>query len=377
MSPKNKVPKMSKKQKAFLSCLLLAVLIIYYLFFDPSVEANLLPVTTSTATQSAPSSQLNYEVHFTSPQNDFVGNTQDSIEYQLIEKIDSAQSTLQGAFFEFDLQSVADALIRAHDRGVNVQIVYDDEHTEQDPQMAMLARAGIKTIPDERSAFMHNKFLVVDGACVWTGSFNLTVNAAYKNNENAVYLCDQEIVQNYQTEFSEMFAGQFGPTSPENTPHLLFDIDGARVQNYFAPEDNVMDKVISTVADAKTSVRFLAFSFTDENLAQEMVELANRGVIIEGVFETRGASTDSSMCSYLSQNGASIRTDGNKYTMHHKVIIIDQEVVIFGSFNFSNNANKSNDENLVIVYDQALAKDFEQEFFRVYSQSNIANKNCD
>ena len=57
--------------------------------------------------------------------------------------------------------------------------------------------------------------------------------------------------------------------------------------------------------------------------------------------------------------------DGNPYLMHHKVIIIDGNTVIFGSFNFSNNADKDNDENLLIVDDAGLAQAFEAEFQRV------------
>jgi phosphatidylserine/phosphatidylglycerophosphate/cardiolipin synthase-like enzyme len=51
--------------------------------------------------------------------------------------------------------------------------------------------------------------------------------------------------------------------------------------------------------------------------------------------------------------------------MHHKVIIIDGRTVIFGSFNFSNNADSDNDENLLIIDDPALAEAFEAEFQRV------------
>ena len=51
--------------------------------------------------------------------------------------------------------------------------------------------------------------------------------------------------------------------------------------------------------------------------------------------------------------------------MHHKVIIIDGHTVIFGSFNFSNNADKDNDENLLIVDDAGFARPFVEEFDRV------------
>jgi phosphatidylserine/phosphatidylglycerophosphate/cardiolipin synthase-like enzyme len=52
--------------------------------------------------------------------------------------------------------------------------------------------------------------------------------------------------------------------------------------------------------------------------------------------------------------------------MHHKVIIIDRDTVIFGSYNFSRNANESNDENLLIVYDATFASAFVEEFEKVW-----------
>ena len=58
--------------------------------------------------------------------------------------------------------------------------------------------------------------------------------------------------------------------------------------------------------------------------------------------------------------------------MHHKVIIIDGEIVIFGSFNFSDSADRSNDENLLIIYNRAVAARFEEEFQRVFKLARDA-----
>ena len=61
---------------------------------------------------------------------------------------------------------------------------------------------------------------------------------------------------------------------------------------------------------------------------------------VSGVFETTGSKTQ--FCEYgkMKQAGLDVYTDGNPWSMHHKVIIIDDETVIFGSFNFSDNADK-------------------------------------
>ena len=67
--------------------------------------------------------------------------------------------------------------------------------------------------------------------------------------------------------------------------------------------------------------------------------------------------------------GIEVYQDGNPYTMHHKVILVDHRITIFGSFNFSENANTSNDENLLVVESEELTALFEQEYQRVLQQA--------
>jgi phosphatidylserine/phosphatidylglycerophosphate/cardiolipin synthase-like enzyme len=306
-----------------------------------------------------------FEVYFTNPDDP----SAPKIEKYLIEKIDASQKTIDVAIFEFSLEDVAQALIRAKDRGVDVRIVYDNEFADPDPQITEVKSAGIPVTPDNRQAYMHNKFFVFDSACVWTGSFNISDNAANKNNEDAIYFCSPEAAENYGTEFSEMFAGEYGPSSPANTPYSTFTVDGVLVENYFAPEDQVMTHVIDIVSKARTSVHFMAFSFTDDNLGNTMVSLADRGVIVEGIFETTGADTQYSECGKLLKNGEDVRLDGNSATFHHKVIIVDNSIVILGSFNFSSNANTQNDENLLIIHDPVLATAFEQQYQLMKSEA--------
>jgi len=342
----------------------------------PSMSTPALLGATSTV-DSLPVSSDWYSIFFTSPNPSFNGAITGGIEENLIEMIDSAQTSIDVAFFEFDLENLAQAIIRASDRGVDIRIVYDDEHTNTDPQITEMISAGIQAVPDNRSAYMHNKFAIIDGLCVWTGSFNFTVNAAYKNNENAVVICSPQIAGNYTTEFAEMYSGKFGRTSPSNTPYSIFNIGSITLENYFAPEDNVLIEVINAVSQATESVHFMAFSFTDDSLAEMMGELIDDGVSVVGIFEARGASTTSSACPYLLANNADISLDGNPYTFHHKVIIIDGSTVIFGSFNFTANANENNDENLLIVHDPAFAAEFEKEFQRRLAESNsFLDENC-
>ena len=95
-----------------------------------------------------------------------------------------------------------------------------------------LLAAGIRVVTDaDRSGLMHNKFLVVDGRYVWTGSFNTTDNGAYKNNNNAIWIDSPELAANFTTEFTEMFiAEQFGVRSPTSLPHPVVTMpDGTKI----------------------------------------------------------------------------------------------------------------------------------------------------
>jgi phosphatidylserine/phosphatidylglycerophosphate/cardiolipin synthase-like enzyme len=324
-----------------------------------------------------------FTAYFTSPPSD-TGTT--GIEGNLIALIDSAQTSVHGALYEMDLPGLVEALISAKGRGIDVKLVYDNGEMADSDRVAILGEldaAGIPLVPDERSAIMHNKFFVIDNQIVWTGSFNFTESASHKNNENAVVFYVPEVAQNYEREFMEMYAGEFGITSPSDTPFPVIMLDGITIDNYFAPEDDVMDKIIAMVGAAQYNIDFLSFSFTDVNLAYTISELVlNDDVIVRGVFDS--GQVTGSVCSYLQErdkniegNGdITVKLDGNSGKMHEKVIIIDNRIVIFGSFNFSKNADTSNDENLLIIADPVLAGLFEQEFQKVFDQGVVPLDGC-
>lgn len=305
-----------------------------------------------------------YNLYFTNPVIPFNDVTTGGPDTNLIALIDGAQSTIDLAVFEFNLQQIADALIAAHNRGVQVRVVHDDEHTEDDPQIEELIAAGIPAVPDERSAFMHNKFWVFDGQVVWTGSTNITENGFYRNSNNAIAIRSTRLAQNYTVEFEEMFNGEFGPRSPANTPNPQVTLNGVLIENYFAPEDDVVSALVNMISQADTSIHFMAFSFTQDTIGQAVRDRGAAGVEVRGIFEQRGAATEFSECNAFLAQGFDVRIDGNPRTFHHKVIIVDGEIVASGSFNFSANATESNDENVVIIHDPEVAQQFEAEFNR-------------
>jgi phosphatidylserine/phosphatidylglycerophosphate/cardiolipin synthase-like enzyme len=302
-------------------------------------------------------------------------NLAGSIPEKLIDHIDQAQHTIHIASFEFNLTPVAEALIDAHKRGVEVQWVTDDEYgieaDEEDGrgQFAMLEKAGIEVKDDERGALMHNKFWIFDNQTVWTGSTNITANGNFRNNNNVLVIDSPEVAAIYEREFAEMWAGEFGPTSPSTVQDQRVVIDGTSVQVLFAAEDEAISHLIPLIENAQNSIRFMAFSFTHDEMGDTVLARARAGVDVRGIFETRGSETEYSELSRLYCAKVPVRQDGNPGTFHHKVFIIDDQIVVTGSLNFSDNADESNDENVVVVTNRDIAAQYLQEFERRWAEA--------
>jgi len=324
------------------------------------------------APTSVPGAASWYELYFTTPKYpDKPEYHRGSLDEKLVAFINTATKTIDLADYDFDLENVANALAQAVGRGVRVRMVTDtDTLTNDDPKIqkafGILKQAKIPIVDDQRPPLMHNKFLVIDNAAVWTGSWNFTDGDTYHLNNNGIKIKSPELAQNYTTEFEKMFVQhKFGPNKPAGVPHPILTINGVHVENYFAAEDKVASHIIEHLKQAKQSIHFLAFSFTHDGIGDAVIARAKAGMQVAGVFETTGSETKFSEYGKMKQAGLNVLQDGNPYVMHHKVLIIDGREVIFGSFNFSDNADKDNDENLLIVDDPALAQAFEAEFQRV------------
>jgi phosphatidylserine/phosphatidylglycerophosphate/cardiolipin synthase-like enzyme len=218
---------------------------------------------------------------------------------------------------------------------------------------------------------MHNKFTVIDRQEVWTGSMNYTITDGYRNNNNLVRIRSKQLAENYTTEFEEMFVDdRFGPGSPANTPNPSLAVDGVQMEVCFAPDDGCAQKLVRLLSGSQESVRVLAFSFTSDDLAEALIERIEAGVDVLGVMEETQVTSNKGTDFYsLRSAGADLRLDGNPRNMHHKALIIDDQIVVFGSYNYSYYAENRNDENLMIVYDQQFTAPFIDEFEKIFAQA--------
>jgi len=310
-----------------------------------------------------------YQVYFSDPTGPNAESLRGGPDKALADAIRQARLSVDLAVYDLNLWCIRDALLDAHYRGVSVRMVTDSDNLEE-REIQDLKNAGIPVLGDRREGLMHDKFVVIDGQDVWTGSLNLTLNSAYRNNDNLIHIHSAELGQDYTAEFNEMFINdRFGPGSPANTPLPTLEVDGSQLEVYFSPDDHVERHVIQLIQSAKQSVKFMAYSFTSDKIAEAMLERAHAGVYVAGVFEEQQTRSNyGTEFDRLRAAGLDVRQDGNPDNMHHKVIIIDDKVVLTGSYNFTNNAETINDENLLIIHDLDVAALYLAEFERVYNQ---------
>jgi phosphatidylserine/phosphatidylglycerophosphate/cardiolipin synthase-like enzyme len=306
-------------------------------------------------------------VYFTDPDSEGAGSVRGGPDEDLAAALDAARLSIDMAIYDLDLWSIRDALLAAHERGVPVRLVVESDNAGG-AELSQLAAAGIPLVADTSPNFMHHKFVVIDGYEVWSGSSNFTVGDMYGNRNNVIVLRSELLAQDYTAEFDEMFSySLFGEASRADTPHPLIALGDSRVEIYFSPDDGVRDRLVALIGAAQHSVRFLAFTFTSDELAEALAQTQRRGAQIAGVMDEGQLNNTGGEFDFFRESGIDVRIDPPGSNLHDKVLIIDEAIVVTGSYNFSNNAEYRNDENVLVIYDSQLAQQYLNHFEEVWS----------
>ena len=339
----------------------------------PTTETHL-PITPTSGTGLTPIDlQAGYgvrgswfELYFTNPASPLSAQGTGGVDGPIVAAIDGARLSVDVAAYSLSLNSVRNALLRAHDRGATVRVVMESENMERsDPQI--LLEAGVPVIGDNRDGLMHDKFIIIDKSELWLGSMNFADGGAYDDNNNLIRIHSKEIVENYIKEFEEMFLdNKFGEDVVAETPNPTVMINGTRIDIYFSPDDGVLAALLPVLESAQESIYFLAYSFTSNQLGDIVRQKAEAEVTVAGVMDDEQVrSNQGTEYDPFRQAELDVRIDGIDGLMHHKVFIVDEKIVVLGSYNFSQSAEERNDENLMIIYDPVIAEQFLLEFKRV------------
>ncbi len=205
---------------------------------------------------------------------------------------------------------------------------------------------------------MHNKFCILNGRIVTTGSFNPTRR---KSNDDLVVIRSKIVSSAYEDEFQELWTHNFR--------HSVFNKQ-AGLRFYFCPEDNCADAIISEIKKARKRIYFMAYSFTSRGIAVNLILAKQRGVEIKGIVDSSQVN-DYSVVDFLKSNKINVKE--SRELFHYKVFIIDDSTVITGSYNPTKNAKFRNKENILIIKNQNINNLYIKKFMSYYSNfKNIA-----
>jgi phosphatidylserine/phosphatidylglycerophosphate/cardiolipin synthase-like enzyme len=123
------------------------------------------------------------------------------------------------------------------------------------------------------------------------------------------------------------------------------------IQVYFSPNGGCTEAIISQIDQAKTAILLQAYSFTSKPIAQALIRAQKRGVKISAVLDKSNRRQKYSAATFLKNMGIPVFIDDKHAIAHNKIMIIDNRVVITGSFNFTMAAENKNAENLLILDD--------------------------
>ncbi|WP_019506553.1 phospholipase D-like domain-containing protein [Pleurocapsa sp. PCC 7319] len=290
----------------------------------------------------------------------------------------------------------------------------------QQDALVILRQADIPLIDDtadgsKGSGLMHHKYLVIDGQKVIAGSANFTLSGIHgdfsnretKGNINHLLTIDNvDVAGLFTEEFDYMWGdnsdgginSKFGLAKPWRSP-ISITWKNTEITIQFSPtSSNKKDWQLSSngsigkvLNQANDSIDLALFVFSEQEIADILQQKQQEGVKIRGVFDPSFAfryysevldmlgvtlyyhcqaeANNNPWQKPLETIGTPLVNVGDK--LHHKFSLIDSQIVISGSQNWSKAANYNNDEALIIINNPTVAKHFDQEFQRLYQQASL------
>ena len=237
--------------------------------------------------------------------------------------------------------------------------VRDDFETEQILDAESPSKFG--------NRIMHNKFFIVDGRWIWTGSANVSDSGTGGYNANVVAVIDSPpLAAVYTQEFEQMWSGRFHQLKQGNGADRL-EIGNTDVAVWFSPQDNALSRgVRKLIADAQRSITLGMFYLTDESIANELMTAHERGVDVRVIIDATAAGSRYTQHERLREIGIPVKVEHWGGKMHVKAAVIDGRVFIVGSMNWSYSGDNVNDENTLVLRSARLAGEFESFFDRLW-----------
>ncbi|NER03614.1 MAG: DUF655 domain-containing protein [Okeania sp. SIO3C4] len=338
--------------------------------------------------------------------------------------IDNTYSRPWGRLTEFEVTQLSEREQERYREFFQIADNNMDGYLSQDEinssdALIMLTNAGVPLIDDtadgsKGNGLMHHKFLVVDGQTIIVTSANLTNSGIHGdflesmsrgNANNLLKIESSELAELLTEEFNLLWGdgpggkqdSKFGVQKPFRPVRQIF-IGDTKVAVKFSPisstkswQQSTNGLINQTLELAEKSIDLSLFVFSSQQLVNTLENQSQKGVLIQGLIDRSFAYRYYSevldmmgialanKCKYEADNriwekpiftvGVPNLPPGDR--LHHKFGIIDNSIVITGSHNWTEAANKNNDETVLIIENSTVAAHFNREFQRLYQTATL------
>jgi len=326
----------------------------------------------------------------------------DSLETVIVDFIAGARKSLDIAVQELDSEPIAQAILDARWRGVDVDLFLEQDYLRSDlkgtPPLAPMAKPGespgqalfraqwleddtelaenrrilsallrsdVQVRGDYNPAIFHQKFILRDyregkalpSSALLSGSANFTLTDTHQNLNNVFVFRNAYVCRQYETEVDQLRLGSFGRGMHGDVPKT-YDLAGVPVKVLFAPDHTPELEFMKQMlkVSEKGEIWFAIFTFAGSSgIDDTMLALARGGVQIRGVLDPEQAHQGWAAPQWLHHPNIELRVPKKAGPLvklrkvHHKLMVIDDRVVVAGSFNYTQPANEYNDENLFVI----------------------------
>ena len=293
---------------------------------------------------------------------------------RIVALIDGAAESVDAAQFTFSRDVIADALVRAHERGVAVRVAMDAGQDQEGTLSRRLRDAGVelrfvrgKPFGSEGAAgIQHAKFMIVDGRTLLTGSNNWSSTGVSVNEENTIVVhADRNDPQiagfacHFESIWTESHADAIGCGNEDVA---------------FTPGTAAIGMLRDEIRGSTRSVDVLMHHFAFGDLVKELAKAQERGVAVRVIVNAadRAEHSGGDWDRLLAAGGRVRFKRGNEamhQLMHHKLAIVDGRTLLNGSGNWSGSGFFNNFENYVRYRDPRVVGPFRRTFERLWTWS--------
>lgn len=318
----------------------------------------------------------------------------------IINGLDSAKNKIELAMYSMDNTAVRDALYRAAERGVLINLIFSDKHENGVKNLFNNNHKNLKiSFISSNGGSMHHKFLLIDRGStqqkLFFGSYNFT-NIQGKYDPSFMLTTERpELIGVFGDEFERLAGGIHGQVkaSTNYNPYAaLIKYPEGYIEIWFSPglvNNNIKDRMLNLIKNSSSNIKIMTWFLTDKDVAAELA-LKSEQIPVSIITDDSNWSTTGSVFPILvvqkdRQNLSKLEliTDSNRNQeiakllpnenlnsfLHHHLLVVDDQVAVFGTNNWSSNGFFRNDESIMVTNIKSIVEAFEKSYTVNYNKN--------